>query len=153
MTDRFKIINLYSLMLLTLACQCIPVDVVQIFSLLMLFILITANRFVRQEQEKDSFLYQHSFFISRTLWMASIILTIGAVLAGFYLADHFGLQGLLNIGQSLAHGKTDTPEAQRILWSVVAGIVPGLIYLIQRAIRGLLKAVKNQNPAKYRTFL
>jgi uncharacterized membrane protein len=153
-TEHIKVLALYIGFLFVVLFQFPLAPMVQIFSVILLFILVSCIGFIRKESEKDSYIYNHATFLSRTLWMWSFMLTISVVLAGIYISNEvkLSLEDVQSLSQDLMAGKTDSPVVTRLMPVGIAAMAPSTIYIFWRYAAGLMRAFKGNFMKRPRSF-
>ena len=151
--DQFKAVALYAAFIVSAVLVLAPNMAVSFLALLSLLLVMAIIGFIRRETEKDSLLYNHATYLSRSFWMWQLLLLIGFVLGGYYLSRQYtDMQQILQLAQSLASAQTDTPEFRMIAKVAIAAFGPGCLYVTYRLIHGLLRAAKGYRVARPKSF-
>ncbi len=134
--SRVVILGLYSVLILSLIGQIIPVIAIQIgCALLLLILLAVAGHLRRKNQNGD--VHDHAVYLIRTIWIWSFILMLGLGVTGYYASTLYTYDDFLMIAQSLAAGETDTKEVQKFGMLGLAATIPSLLYIGFRLSRGI----------------
>lgn len=149
-----KVLALYIGFLFVVLFQFPLAPMVQVASVILLFVLVSCIGFIRKESEKDSYIYNHATFLSRTLWMWSFMLTISVVLAGVYISDavQLSLEDVQSLSQSLMQNDLDTPIIRRLLPVAIFTMTPSTLYIFWRFFLGLLQAFKGNFMKRPKSF-
>lgn len=142
-SENKKILALYIVFTLILATQALPQMSIQLISLLFLAALGAVIGFLRRESEKDSLMYNHATYLSRTLWFWGFLLGIGTAAVCIWMTQTYSLDQLLAVSQTLTKGDYNAPEFRHLAMIGIIGLAPSFIYLIGRVIRGFYYAWKN----------
>ena len=151
-TAQMKVLALYIGFLVVILFQ-FPLNVtIQAISIILFFALLAIIKFIRSENDKESLLYNHATFLSRTLWMWSFLLGIGLAFAGIYMSKAVPFEQLGTLSEDLMARKTDSPLIQSMVPMALGGLAPSTIYIIYRYIKGFVYAVQQQglkNPKRF----
>ncbi len=151
--DQFKVIALYVTFIVSAIFVLSPVMVLSTLALLGMVIVMVMISFIRRESEKDSLLYNHATYLSRTFWMWQLLLAIGFVLGGYYLSQQYtDIQQILQLIEGLSTARTDTPEFKAIIGVAIPAFGPGCLYAAYRLLLGLHRAIKGYRIAKPKSF-
>lgn len=152
--DYNKVIALYLGFVFVVLFQFPLAPMVQIISVILLFVLVSCIGFIRKESEKDSYIYNHATFLSRTLWMWSFMLTICVILAGVYISDavKLSLEDVASLSQDLTTGNMSSPLIAKLMPVGIAAMAPSTVYIFVRYAIGLTAALKNKFLPKPKSF-
>lgn len=151
---HLKVLALYIGFLFVVLFQFPLAPMVQVASVILLFVLVSCIGFIRKESEKDSYIYNHATFLSRTLWMWSFMLTLSVILAGVYISDavQLSLEDVQALSQDLMNNNLDTPLVHRLLPVAIFTMAPSTLYIFWRYILGLLCAFSGKFLKRPKSF-
>jgi len=98
--------------------------------------------------KKASLTYNHSCFITKSIWISSLLFIIGAIIAGL-LGDH---TTITHLSTALTNGIAFDQDqlksillnyGQQNLWLFLACLTPSGFYLLYRLAKGIIYAAKN----------
>lgn len=152
---KTTIIAAYGLVSASIILCFIPITAFFMTGLILLPISLLVCWGLRLGKPHDSLIYNHMIYISRTIWMYSLLLSLTSSIAGFMVfrwADNSLLHDTLNTimgGQSYSHEELygvllDYARANLILMisAAMICIVPVVGYITYRLSRGLSRALK-----------
>ncbi|MEM7617816.1 MAG: hypothetical protein AAF244_00400, partial [Pseudomonadota bacterium] len=93
--DDKNIVTLYALLIASTLMNFIPSITVQTFGGLLFFVTFIATYFVRNRQEEGSSHFLHCAHIITTVWIFSLLFTIGIIIS-VGTADHSSIITLIN---------------------------------------------------------
>lgn len=147
--EQKNITYLYIALFVSLGMNFIPYIIIQQFGFLLFITLFIATYIYKHQSDPDSLTKNHMIFIIRTIWIGSLILTVGIIAAGL-LADntiiHNTVDGVMN---GVYFSETELNDilieyTRQNLLVFAATILPSIGYLIYRFIKGAILANKNQ---------
>lgn len=143
-----KIIYLYSAYLIAIICNIVPSSIIQSLGLILFLVIFITTYVYKYKSQEDSVTYSHMTYIIKTIYISSLWLLIGMVLA-YYFADHMIIHQAI---QSLQNGMPLTEnDLNRIMMNYLKQNIeiftltlsPSLIYLIYRFGKGIIIAQKD----------
>ena len=160
-TGNRAILFVYGLFCLSLFFICTPVIKIHTAgSLLLLFTLFSAWC-LRFGKPHDTLIYNHMIYISRTIWMMSLIITAAVAVAGYVvytLADNSIMQSAFDEmmeGRGLSHQELAGTLMEYLkanfmlmLSGALLCAVPTLLYTVYRLQHGITRALKGHRLAK-----
>jgi uncharacterized membrane protein len=149
-----KVLALYIGFLFVVLFQFPLAPLIQVVSVILLFVLVSCIGFIRKESEKDSYIYNHATFLSRTLWMWSFMLTLTVILAGVYIGDavQLSLEDVQTLSQDVMNNNLDTPIIRRLLPVAIFTMAPSTLYIFWRYILGITYAIKGNFLKRPKSF-
>lgn len=151
--DQMKVVALYITFIASAILVLAPIVVLSSLALLGMIIIMVMIGFIRREAEKDSLLYNHATYLSRTFWMWQLLLAIGLVLGGYYLSRQYNdIQHIMQLIEGLSTAQTDTPEFKTIIGVAIPAFAPGCLYAAYRLLVGLHRAIKGYRIARPKSF-
>jgi len=149
-----KVLALYLGFIFVVLFQFPLAPMIQVASVILLFVLVSCIGFIRKESEKDSYIYNHATFLSRTLWMWSFMLTISVILAGVYISDsvQLSLEDVQSLTQDVMNNNLDTPIIHRLLPFALLTMAPSTLYIFWRYIVGLIHAIRGNFMKRPKSF-
>lgn len=151
--DRKNALSIYIVMLGGLMLQTVPSMQAQMISLIILGGLLVGLPVLHRRAAAESFVAQHSRYLFRTLWLWSIILTLGMAIAGYVISRDFTYDEVLNIAARLAEMDTSDLGARRFMNVAAAATAPAMLYLFWRLGRGVFLIVKDRPMKNPKTLL
>lgn len=151
--DQGKVIALYVAFILAAILVMAPIATISFLALLGMIVVMIVIGFLRKEAEKDSLLYNHALYLSRTFWMWQLLLLVGGVIGGYLLFQRYpDLQQILHVVESLSSGQTNTEEFRTIAMMAIASFGPGCLYATYRLLRGFERGIRGYRVAKPKSF-
>lgn len=141
--DRKNALSIYIVTMGGLLLQIVPSMQAQLVSLIILGGLLIGLPILRRHAPEGSFVAQHSRYLFRTLWIWSIILTLGMAIAGYLISRDFTYAEVLEIITHLANMDTSDPGARRFMNVAAAATAPAMLYLFWRLGRGVVLILKD----------
>ena len=160
--EQRLVTNVYGAFVASIIAQFIPLMIVQLFGFFLFCCVLLAAYIIRaRSKEAVSLTANHMTYIIKTVWVASIFLTIGMMLGGAYIyynADNSVMQQFLD---RLYKGYVFSPYDFRalvesymrenmtlILTASVLALGPGILYIGYRTVNGISRAVKGYRMSK-----
>ncbi len=158
---KANILTVYALLCGAVTLLFVPLLPAMMMGAFMLPFTLFVGWCLRFGKGPESLTYQHTVYISRTIWMWSLISTIVTAIAGFLVftqADNSLYDNIINdMSQGIAYSPAMMNEAlmgylhTNFLLIVAAGIicfVPIVGYILYRLYHGLKPALKGERPRK-----
>lgn len=147
MNNRIRILALYLLLAACIALQLAPAAMLQTLSAIsFLVMLFIAKHWSKRE---DRVLQSHALYYYRTIWIWSLLFTLGTVAMAAWLYSTRSTAEILELGRLLAQRADETPELRAAINIGLLCIMPSFVYLAYRMYKGVAGALKNapiQNP-------
>ena len=148
--EKSNIMTLYIGLIISTIFNFVPLASAQVFgSVFFLMILITAYIY-RAKSEEDTLQNSHSHYIIKTIWIFSLFLFIGIILAGLF-SDNTALQSTIDNAKSgimMSEAELENILAnyfQNNFLVFALTIGPSFLYFIYRLYKGVTHA-KNNTP-------
>ena len=157
-----RILQVYAALVASVVLSFVPYGNVELVGFVLFFAAwIAAYVFRTRNKDEESLVNNHMTYIIRTVWIASLLLSLGFVfwLAWFYAAaDHSAYQLMIN--QILQGAQVNEAEVEETLQGYIQAnllllimistltLGPGLFYFIYRMANGLSRAIKGYRIAK-----
>lgn len=155
------IISIYILLTFSIICMFTPVGAVMIMGTFMILFTLFLAWCLRFGKDENNYIYSHMIYISRTIWMWSIIASVTTSIAGFLVftqADNSVYETMLaDMGNGIAYSHKESFEAlityikANLSLMITAGLicfVPIIGYISYRIFHGLSHALKGIRPTK-----
>lgn len=148
--EQQNILTLYVGLIISTILNFIPVYSAQIFGSIFFLVLLMFSYIYRSQSEEGSAQKSHTCYIIKTIWIFSLFLVVGIILAGLF-ADNSAIQ------QTIEKVMSGVMVNEVALESILAGymksnflvffftIVPSFLYFFYRLIKGIIE-IKNNNP-------
>lgn len=151
MNNRIRILALYALLVACIALQLSPATSLQTLSAIaFLALLFIAKHWSKRE---DPFLQSHALYYYRTIWIWSLLLTLGTVAIAAWLYSTRSTAEILELGNLLAQRAGETPQLRAVINFGLLCVAPSFIYLAGRMYKGIAGAIKNAPIANPKTLL
>lgn len=154
--DKKVVMSVYGLMIISLVLQFIPALTVQIFALCLMGIAVLAAYVFRFGIKKDSFRAGHMTYLIGTVWIGSVLLSIGITIASFWFkqtGDHTMTHEMMNMvmqGVEITDSAmTETffrymkANAKSLILIGLLTCGPAIGYIVYRLARGFSRALKS----------
>lgn len=164
--EHKTVMRVYAAIVASVILQAMPMMVAQGIGTLILFGAWVATYIVRWRALPDGLARNHMTWLSRTLWISSLLLTIGIVLAGLWVlreGDHSAIdrlsEGLLSgappsEASAIAAGREYFLTNYRlILKASLLTMGPGFAYFFYRVLRGFMRAGRGYRMANPKSWL
>ena len=155
MKEQKNVQNIYAAFAAALIFQFIPLVTIQVFGFFLFIGVLVAAYMLRGKSETESLAYNHAHFIIRTIWIWSLFLMVGMVIAVPWfsqVADHSIIQSFLDQvsgGMMPSHEMMNDVMKRYMLANLadllfIAGVAlgPSMVYIIYRFAKGLTRALK-----------
>lgn len=148
--EQQNILTLYIGLIISTILNFVPIYSAQIFGAIFFLVLLIFSYIYKSQSEEASIQNSHARYIIKTIWIFSLFLLIGVILAGLF-ADNSAIQQ--TIDQVMAGVMMDETALESILsgymkdnaFTFFVTIAPSFLYFFYRLIKGTLK-IKNNNP-------
>lgn len=156
--NQWDVLGVYITFILALISNFIPSTMIQAFGGILFFVVLCTAYFIRWKNKTVSFKNNHMTYLIRTFWIGSLILGIGMALS-LLLADHSIIN---NTVEGMMNGISFSQEELTIIMRnyafkniVVFGLtlLPSIIYLTYRTVKGMIKAYNNQEILDVKSWL
>ncbi len=158
--EQKKITALYMGFTLVIGAQLVPAPIVQITALIMMLVFLTFLYSFRRKSEAGSLTHNHTDYLIRTFWIASLFMSIALILfcmAVWQYGDHTPFlhfidhlqSGLYTSEQAIeeAYNQMIADYFRQNKYLLISAGAPtvgsSLIYLFYRLIKGFLCIKKN----------
>lgn len=159
--EQKNVTQFYGAFAASVICNFIPLAIVQIFGWsLMLAVLIGAYIY-KARSKLDSLAYNHMTYIIGTIWIGSLLLFLGMLVATYWVyaqGDHTVIEGLIatvNSGTIVSEAEMTSvlhsymQQNYKLLMTVTLSTVgPAVLYVVYRTACGLSRASKGYRMAK-----
>ena len=151
-----NILTFYILLLFAVATNFVPLAALQLIGFLVTIGTLIAAYVYRSRSGLDSLPYNHMTWFIRTMWIAGLFLLIGILGATAWMyvaADHGQIQDLLVRMQNTTMTEQDLALAMADYMSANMGLLvlislvtlaPTFVYILYRAIVGIVRVKKNE---------
>ena len=145
-----NMLTLYIGLFISTIFQFIPSAGAQLFGVLFFVILLIASYIYRAQASQDSLQHSHSGYITKTIWIFSIFLLIGMIIASF-LADNTAINDTMDKAKNgIMMSDTELNSImsgyiKNNLWVFISTLGPSFIYFFYRLAKGLNLARHNKN--------
>lgn len=149
------ILTVYGLLCVGIVFSMVPVLPIFFTGMMLIPFVLVLAWMLRFGKSPDTLIYNHMIYISRTIWMFSLLLTITSSIAGFLVmtgADNSAYQNILNDmmnGISYSHDQMYDVMISYIktnmglmICAVALCTIPTLGYVVYRLTRGMSRALK-----------
>ncbi len=160
------IIGVYTILSLSVIFLFTPIVPVFVTGTFLLPVALFIAWLLRFNKSEDSLVYNHMIYISRTIWMFSVIMTVTTAIAGVVIINYADNSPYTNMINDMMNGiRYSTPQAFDVLIQyikvnlmlmIVAGLfclLPTLGYIAYRLIHGFSRALKGYRLAKPKSWL
>lgn len=146
------VVQFYIIYLVSVFLNFVPSHLISTFGSLLFLVIFIATYIYRSKHKENNFIHSHMVFIIKSIWISSLILIVGIILA-YLLGDHSIIEtAIAGVKRNIYLTEYQINE---ILMNylkhnaVIFGLtlMPAIIYLIYRLARGL-KNAKQQKPIK-----
>ncbi len=147
--DQYDVFGVYISFLLALISNFIPSTMIQFFGGFLFIVTFFSAYIIRWKNKNESFKKNHMTFLIRTFWIGSLILVIGMLLS-ILLGDHTIIN---NTVEGIMNGIVFTYSELTVIMMNYARanifvfglcLLPSLIYLSYRLIKGMIKTYYHQ---------
>lgn len=140
--DDKNIVTLYALLIASTLMNFIPSISIQTFGGLLFFITFIATYLVRNTKEEESSHFVHCSYIITTVWIFSLLFTVGIIIS-IGIADHSSIMTLAdNISVGIVPTELEMMQSIKkfgvdnlILFLII--FLPMVTYLFYRLTKGL----------------
>ncbi len=165
MTDKYKILVPYLILLLGVVTACVPDMTVQGYSMLLGLVSLILGYIFRSRAVEDDLVWHHATFMIRTIWIWSLFLSIGIVGAGYIVSiqgDMSAIQSLMdsaNSGSIPSEAEIDAAGStffdtnfNLILKTTLMWLAPAQVYAVWRIYKGLSRAMNGYRVQNLRSW-
>lgn len=164
--EQKTVMRVYAAIVASVILQAMPMIVAQGIGTLILFGAWVASYIVRWRGTPEGLIHNHMVWLSRTLWISSLLISIGIVLAGVWVfgeGDHSAIDRLAkDIMNGSAPSQTSLANAGKeyfqtnfrlILGASLLTVGPGFAYFFYRILRGFVRAGRGYRMANPKSWL
>ena len=164
--EQKTVMRVYAAIVASVILQAMPMIVAQGIGTLILFGAWVASYIVRWRAAPEGLIHNHMIWLSRTLWISSLLISIGIVLAGAWVfeeGDHTVIDRLANeIMNGSTPSETSLANAGKeyfqtnfrlILGASLLTVGPGFAYFFYRILRGFVRAGHGYRMANPKSWL
>lgn len=164
--EHKTVMRVYAAVVASVILQAMPMMVAQGIGTLILFGAWLATYMVRWRAAPNGLARNHMLWLSRTLWISSLLLTVGIVLAGLWVLRE-GDHGVIDrLSESLLSGSAPSESSVAamgreyfltnyalILKASLLTMGPGFAYFFYRVLRGFVRAGRGYRMADPKSWL
>ncbi len=150
--EKTNIMTLYIGLIISTILNFVPITSAQVFGSIFFLVLLITAYIYRAKSEEKTLQNSHSHYIIKTIWVFSLFLLIGIILAGLF-SDNTALQntidnaknGIMASEAELENILTNYLQNNFFVFALTIG--PSFLYFIYRLYKGVTYA-KNNTPIK-----
>ena len=148
--EQKKIVTFYALLIAAVIFNFLPSMQIQTVGLIIFFVCFIGLYIARGTAKKASMMYSHGSYMIKSIWISSLFFLIGGVFAGVF-GDHSIIDGIID---SITQGVVIAPDEMNNMMIEYAksnfvvfllSLLPSILYLLYRFVRGLRVAIKNSS--------
>jgi uncharacterized membrane protein len=145
-----NMLTLYIGLFISAIFQFIPSAGAQVFGVLFFGVLLIAAYVYRTGADEDSLQYSHAQYVIKSIWIFSLFLFIGVMLASV-LADNTAIQETMDKakgGVMMSESELESIMSGYVknnLWVFITSLGPSFIYFFYRLIKGVKLVRQNTN--------
>ncbi len=164
--DQKTVMRVYAAIVASVILQAMPMMVAQGIGTLILFGAWVASYVVRWRAAPEGLACNHMTWLSRTMWISSLLVAVGIAFAGLWVlrdGDHSVIDRLSDAVMSgAAPSESDVAAAGReyfqanyrlILKAALVTLGPGFAYFFYRILRGFVRAGRGYRMANPKSWL
>ena len=144
-----NIVTFYGLLIISTLMNFVPSIAIQTIGGILFFVTFIATYILRAKFDKDSMHYAHCAYIIKTVWIFSLMFTVGIILS-VATADHSAIMSIVNqINAGAIPTETATIGSIKkfgldniILFLII--FLPMIVYLLYRFGKGINIILKNK---------
>ncbi len=146
--EQKKIITLYGLFIISVIFNFTPSQQINMIGSIIFIICFIALYIFRKRSKKSSLTYSHSSYIIKSIWVSSLFLFIGMIVAGI-VGDHSIVQNTVDTltnGEVLTEAEINSimlEYTKANLLTFAVSLIPGIIYLLYRLGKGTKLCLQN----------
>ncbi|MAF68517.1 MAG: hypothetical protein CMH25_04145 [Micavibrio sp.] len=153
--ERKTVVNIYAGMIASLIFQFAPNATLQILAILGFLAVFIWCYLARSQAEKDSLVANHTTYLIRSIWIFSLLTTIGVIVCVIWLSFTVDPELIKSLSQGYIEtmSQTGVPDYSEdymalieqnlggVLLAVLVTLGPSLIYLGYRLIKGARRGI------------
>jgi len=150
--ENKNIIALYFIFMAAILMNFAPSISIQSWGSVLFIITFIATYISKWTSKKESFKHAHYSYITKTIWIFSLLLTISTLLA-YLFGDHTIIEnmvqsaqtGQLLTNQSVIQAIIEYGKANLLIFITL--FIPAVLYVLFRLSKGMHHARKNRTPS------
>lgn len=158
--------GLYILLIISTVLSFVPIGLWQIVSLALILLALVIAYYYKAQKNEDSFMWNHSVYLIRTIWIGGSVLFFGMIAASILVllfGDHSlienSMEQITSGGMMDEDGFTsllyDYMEANKsvLVMASIPTIAPSILYFVYRIVNGYGRAIKGYRLANPNSWL
>ena len=165
--ERKTVVNIYAGMIASLILQFAPNSTLQILAILAFLIAFIWCYLARSRADKNSLVANHATYLIRSIWIFSLLTTIGVILCVIWLGFTVDPELIKSLSRGYIEtvSQTGTPNISEdyialveqnlsgVLLAVLITLGPSLVYLGYRLIKGARRGISGYRIDKPNAWL
>ena len=144
-----QVTGIYGLYIVSIIMNLLPIFSIATLGMLLFLITLIANYILKFSANKETFDYTHYAYMTKTIWIFSLLVLIGLVLS-YFIGDHTIVHNMIQSAQSgviysseqMMGMTADYIKDNMLLFG--GYFLPVTFYLIYRMGRGLYESMTGQ---------